>query len=393
MVRAAGPEDLCSRWQSGDVGIYRGVELADLELTGERLLLRRWSPADADRVFEIVGPGALHRFLQLPDPYTADDARRFVTTFGHEGRDEGTGLGCAMVEQATGRVVGSCALRLEGDPEIGYWVAPDAQGRGFAAEASRILAAWAFRTGLSRVRLGCDVRNVASAVTALRAGFRFEGVSRGAVVAPGHGRPDRIGQLARFGRTAEDPDEPVAPSFVRLPDGELSDGVVALRQMRPADAAAFLATEDELSARWNFTGTLGVARQVTESADRAELDWLVGGIARMAIVDVASGDFAGELMVRKAGPPQIGGIGYSVHPAFRGRGYTTRALRVFVPWAFDRGGFARLELGAKVGNVASQRAAANAGFEPDGVRRARLRNADGTFSDEVRFALVNPRYA
>jgi len=81
-----------------------------------------------------------------------------------------------------------------------------------------------------------------------------------------------------------------------------------------------------------------------------------------------------------------------VHPAFRGRRYTTRALRLLVLWAFEVADFARLELGAKSANVASQRAAAAAGFEPDGVRRARLRNPDGTFSDEVRFALLNPRY-
>jgi RimJ/RimL family protein N-acetyltransferase len=94
--------------------------------------------------------------------------------------------------------------------------------------------------------------------------------------------------------------------------------------------------------------------------------------------------------VRHAGPPQIGGIGYVVHPEFRGRSYTTRALRLLVPWAFDLAGFARLELGAKTGNVASQRAAAAAGFEPDGVRRGRLRNPDGSFDDEVRFALLRP---
>lgn len=39
------------------------------------------------------------------------------------------------------------------------------------------------------------------------------------------------------------------------------------------------------------------------------------------------------------------------------------------------------------------RAAVNAGFARDGVRARRLRNPDGTFSDEVRFALVNPKYA
>jgi RimJ/RimL family protein N-acetyltransferase len=86
----------------------------------------------------------------------------------------------------------------------------------------------------------------------------------------------------------------------------------------------------------------------------------------------------------------VGGIGYVVHPAFRGRGYTTRALRLLVPRAFGAAGFTRLELGAKASNIASQRAAERAGFEPDGVRAARLRNPDGRFSDEVRYALVNP---
>ncbi|MDT4902296.1 MAG: precorrin-6A synthase, partial [Pseudonocardiales bacterium] len=121
--------------------------------------------------------------------------------------------------------------------------------------------------------------------------------------------------------------------------------------------------------------------------------WLVGGTATFAMVDVASGDLAGVLNLRQAGPPQIGGVGYVVHPHFRGRGYTTRALRLLIPWAFDTADFARLELGAKVGNEASQRVALAAGFEPDGVRRRRMRNPDGTFTDEARFALVNPRYA
>lgn len=111
------------------------------------------------------------------------------------------------------------------------------------------------------------------------------------------------------------------------------------------------------------------------------------------MVDAATGAFAGELSMRKVGPPQIYGIGYSVHPQFRGRGFTTRALRLVASWAFGQADIARLELGAKPGNLASQRAAATAGFEADGIRRTRLRNADGTFSDEVRFALVNPRYA
>ena len=110
------------------------------------------------------------------------------------------------------------------------------------------------------------------------------------------------------------------------------------------------------------------------------------------MVDVETGAFAGELQLRKAGPPGVVGLGYTVHPRFRGRGYTTRALHLVVPWAFEVAGLARLELGAKRDNIASQRAALSAGFAPDGVRERRLRNADGTFADEVCFVLINPRH-
>jgi RimJ/RimL family protein N-acetyltransferase len=56
-------------------------------------------------------------------------------------------------------------------------------------------------------------------------------------------------------------------------------------------------------------------------------------------------------------------------------------------------GFARLELGAKVDNIASQRAAEAGGFRREGISRRRLRNPDGSFSDEVvyaRFAVNQP---
>lgn len=378
---------------------FRDVELADLQLKGPRLVLRRWSPDDAQRVADVMRDGALTRWLALPDPYTVDDARAFVGRigsgfgggFGNESRDAGTGLGCAAVERSTGRIAGSCELRLTGDPEIGYWVAPDAQGNGYAAEMTRVLAGCAFDVGLHRVRLACDVRNVASAATALRAGFRFEGVSRGAVTSPGHrGSPDRTGELARFGRVAGDPSEPVAPAFPRLPATGLTDGTIRLRVLDAGDAAAYAETEDAESLRWNFTGAAEGVQRLTAVAERAPLDWLVGSTAHFAIVDEASAAFAGEIMLRKVGPPQVGGIGYTVHPAFRGRGYTTRALRLLASWAFEQAGFARLELGAKTGNVASQRAAANAGFVREGVQRCRLRNSDGTFSDEVCFELISP---
>jgi RimJ/RimL family protein N-acetyltransferase len=172
----------------------------------------------------------------------------------------------------------------------------------------------------------------------------------------------------------------------------LTDGVIAIRVTVPEDAEAMTEMErDDVSVGVGFTGEVPTLAHYVEMTDRAALGWLVGPIsAQMSILDVATGAFAGSIQLRHAGPPKVAGIGYSVHPTYRGRGYTSRALRLLSTWAFEQGGYARLELGAKARNVASQCAAVSGGFEPDGVRAARLKDADGSYSDEVRFALVSP---
>ena len=88
------------------------------------------------------------------------------------------------------------------------------------------------------------------------------------------------------------------------------------------------------------------------------------------------------------GPPGTGLIGYGVLPAFCGRGFATRALRLVSRWAFEEVGLPRLELGHKVGNIASGKAAERAGFRAEGRLSGRLPNPDGTRSDEVYYSLV-----
>ena len=374
------------------MGEYRGTELDELVLSSDRLTLRPWQPSDAAAVHEAMQDRSMHEFLILPDPYTAEDAVQFVTEIGTSNRRAGTGLGCALVESATGRLVGSADIRMPAPrreaANIGYVIYRPAGHRGYAAEASRALASWAFAHAVGRVEIRCAVANLASAKSALNAGFRFEGVLRGDV-----GTPTGMADGAVFGRLAGDPGEPIARRFAALPADGLSDGVLSLRVLMPGDAAALLEQEtDPDTVRSGFTGDAPSEEVITRTATQGGLDWLVGNAAPFAMVDVATGQVAGSLRLRQAGPPNVGGIGYAVRPPFRGRGYTTRALRLLVPWAFEVADFARLELGAKVSNIGSQRAALGAGFEADGVLRARLRDPEGTFSDEVRFAMVNPRY-
>ena len=65
--------------------------------------------------------------------------------------------------------------------EIHYWTASWARGRGYAAEAARVVARWALtEQGFARITLRTVIGNTASQKVAAAAGFRFEGVLRNA---------------------------------------------------------------------------------------------------------------------------------------------------------------------------------------------------------------------
>jgi RimJ/RimL family protein N-acetyltransferase len=372
------------------MGIWNGIELQSLTLTGDRLTIRPWRPADAQQVYEGAQDPMMKEFLPIPDPYTRADADAFVTVIGPGDPISGIGISGAVIETATGRVVGGANLRLphagRAHAEIGYSIYPWGRGHGYAAETARTYARWAFEHQVGRIEIRCSVRNLASAKSAMAAGFRFESIQRDAAPATSAGVDDD----ALFSRLAADPETPVPPMLAPLPAGGLSDGVLALRVNQPGDAEAlFDEHSDPVSRSWGFDDKPADPAYQATVAARAGLEWLVGPVGRLAMIEVASGDVAGSMQLRP-GPPGVLELGYGVRPAYRGHRYTTHALRLVMGWAFEHAAIGRLELGAKVANVASQRAAQHAGFVPDGIMAARLRNPDGTFSDEARFAAVRP---
>lgn len=369
---------------------YAGVDWRTEEVTTARLLLRPWRPEDAAPVRVACADPSIQRWLAVPRPYTLADAERWVTEEGHANRRSGTGLQCAIVSGADGRLVGSAGLRIDSGArpvaEVGYWISPWARGRGYATEATIGLCRWAFAHGTPRVELLAAVGNESSQRVALAAGFRREGLLR-STVQDGRSWTDAV----LFGRLASDPPPPVRRA---LPDvGELSDGTVAVRRLRPGDEdGLFDERNDPETRRWAPVPRGWSIEDCRAYVTATGSQWLAGVEARFAVVDVATGHYAGSVGVRVTIPAlRVAELGYGLRPAWRGRGYTARALRLISRWIFDRTEIARIELGTAVENVASQRVAEAAGFRREGVATLRLPTADGARTDEVRYGLVAPR--
>jgi RimJ/RimL family protein N-acetyltransferase len=269
--------------------------------------------------------------------------------------------------------------------EIGYWTAPWARRRGVATGALRALSTYAFRRGLERLELLTHWDNPASQRVALAAGYQREGVRRGAL-------PDRDGRrddMVAFARLADDAGDPASRLLPDLPGGELTDGVVRLRPLGPADAG-FVA---ELHGLPEVIATSvppepPTAESTRQRCTRAEALWLAGQRADLVIEEAAGGAPAGEIGLFYQEP--VTGqamIGYSMLPAFRGRGFATRAARLLTSWAFAETAVARVIAGAMPSNVGSQRVLEKAGFRREAYLRSRLPGRDGRV-DDVQFVLL-----
>lgn len=330
------------------------------------------------------------RFISgMPEPYTEQSARWWITEGAPAARATG-GAAYAVADPATDRLLGGIGLSnpvpARGQAEIGYWVAPWARGRGVATAATRALAGQAFAAGVARLELLTHEENAASMRVALAAGFRYEGARRAANPTRGGGRHD----LWAWVRLADDPAGPTPRVLPDLPDHRLTDGVVTLRRLTPADTDALyrLHTLPEVVAV--RVGQVPPTRAaIARRCAVAESEWLVGSGADFAICDTGTGELAGGCALIHDEPATGQAmLGYSLLPEARGRGLATRAVRLLADWAFGPVGVARLWAGTATANVGSQRVLERAGFLREGLMRGRLPGGGGGRTDTVLYALL-----
>ncbi|WP_445375705.1 GNAT family N-acetyltransferase [Photorhabdus tasmaniensis] len=175
-----------------------------------------------------------------------------------------------------------------------------------------------------------------------------------------------------------------------LPESGLSDGMLTLRVTSIEDSyGLYYEQKDPTTRHWSIFPEASF-NSVHKEAKLAELKWLTDEKMSISIIENESNELVGRINLRPVIPPKVADVGYGIFPKFRGKGYAIRALNLFSNWAFSSADYARIELGIKEGNIASERAAIGAGYELESICRGRLINNDGTFSDQLSYVKLNP---
>jgi RimJ/RimL family protein N-acetyltransferase len=167
-------------WLEPEVDVPLGRQGPVLET--DRLRLRPWRLADDGAALGIYGNADLVNWLSPAMTVVPDVAamRSLLQQWIAEAATLTAPAGrWALESRDDGRLVGAIALLPlppgDEDSELGYQVLPQERGSGFAAEAARGVARWAFSQGLPEVFIVARPGNHAGIAVAKRLGFQWVG--------------------------------------------------------------------------------------------------------------------------------------------------------------------------------------------------------------------------
>jgi RimJ/RimL family protein N-acetyltransferase len=151
----------------------------------------------------------------------------------------------------------------------------------------------------------------------------------------------------------------------------LTDGLITLRAHRLEDADAIVEqSADPESLRWTTVPRPYTADHAVEFIEGNLRDWESPAAKRSWAIECFDDDgrrrFGGTIDLRPTAVASAGELGFGLHPAARGRGLMTRAVRLVAAYGFGTSVWGRplvrVHWRAVVGNWASRRAVWAAGF-------------------------------
>ncbi len=153
-----------------------------MPIVTERLVLRRFRPSDARTLAAYRSDPAIARYQSWDAPYPLERAEAAVAVMAAAQPDRPGWFQYAIERTADGTHIGDVGVCLHDNrrqADIGYTLAAEHHGHGYATEAVRAVVHHLLRDrGLHKVSAECDARNTPSARVLERVGFVREGLRR-----------------------------------------------------------------------------------------------------------------------------------------------------------------------------------------------------------------------
>ena len=146
-------------------------------LTTARLVLRPLADSDAADIERHASrPEVARTTINIPHPYPPGGAVSFIAAQQAAWRaDQGATWAVTLDGALIGLIGSPLFVRAHARTRLGYWIAYEHWGRGYATEAGHAFLSWAFADGWHRVEADHLSRNPASGRVMQKLGMRHEG--------------------------------------------------------------------------------------------------------------------------------------------------------------------------------------------------------------------------
>jgi RimJ/RimL family protein N-acetyltransferase len=165
-------------------------------LETERLIIRPWEPDDRPALKALTDDPEVMRYVHDGQPYSEEEIDELFARQGRQARELGVCMG-AMIEKSSHHLIGVAGIQplgTTGEYEIGWWLAREKWGHGYATEAGNAAMRHVFDVlNRDRVMAIIDPPNEASKRVVARLGFHY--VARRTGEELGHRKPNIIVDL------------------------------------------------------------------------------------------------------------------------------------------------------------------------------------------------------
>ncbi len=168
-------------------------------------------------------------------------------------------------------------------------------------------------------------------------------------------------------------------------------GRIRLRSLRHADAETLAAyrSDPEVARLQSWDAPYPVDRALELVDDMAALgDICAGQWFQIAVAESATDELMGDMAVILTDGGAQAEIGYTLAPAFQGRGIATDALRLLLDHLFLDRGLRRVHATCDATNDRSRALLERVGFRLEGIEIEAFNMGANTWSDDARYAML-----